>query len=174
MGKFGGIELSETKLCGYTNYSGTITVGYTRVEAINYTSTGLNTNLTEATDIDNPTSWTDLVDISSNDILVSMSNDYAISVEVYSGEDVDDALRIQILKDSSIIWDGKAVRNASGDSECFCTSVSNNPSYVPCPISIQPIFCSSFKIRAVRHGSFTSSYSALRVPAICYTDVERI
>ena len=173
MGKFGGIELSETKLCGYTEHSGIITVGYTEIDEINYGIAQINSNLTEATDIDNPTSWTDLVNISGDQILVLMSNSKEFYIDVDSGESVDNALRIQILKDSSIIWDGKAVRDAAGTSTCKCRSVATNPTYMPCPISIQPIFCSSFKIRAVRHGTFAST-SYLRVPSIYYSDVERI
>ena len=178
MGKFGGIELSETKLCGATSYSGTITVGYTEIAKINYGSTDINNNITEVTDIDNPTSWTNLIDISGSEMLILMSNDSPNSLYllVGSGEDPDNALRIQVLKNTgswNTIWDGKAVRNASGNSECKCKSVATNLSYMPSPISIQPIYCSSFKIRAVRHGTFSGS-SYIQVPTIYYSDVERI
>ena len=177
MGKFGGIELSETKLCGYVTYGGVITVGYTEIDEIDYSYGLINSNIIEAADIDNPTSWTDLVDISGDQILVLISNNLGLYIEVAPGEDVDDALRIQILKKIGswdVIWDGKAVRDASGSSVCKCRSVTNNSIYIPCPISIQPIFCSSFKIRAVRHGTFADVSSHLKIPSIYYSDVERV
>ena len=174
MGKFGGIELSETKLCGYTEYSGTITVGYTEIDEIDYGYSSINSNIIEATDIDNPTSWTDLVDISGDQILVLMSNSGELYIAVQATEDTDDGLRIQILKNSNIIWDGKVVRNASGTSKCQCRSVGSNYSYVSCPVSIQPIFCNAFKIRAVRHGTFSEANTKISIPHIFYTDVERV
>jgi len=150
----------------------TLLVGAEYISAISWDGTEINSNVTEVTDIDNPSSWTSLVSISGKKCLVQLDSTYTTGIQVASDETSGNALRMQILRDGDIIFDAKVEANGSN---IFALSMNAPFEAKDSTMYYMPIYCkNSFVIRAVRKGTISSSSSQVRMGVIRYNEVKLI
>jgi len=172
--------ISPTKLT-VIEYSGDTTsvVGLSYSSQIIYTSSVINSNITEVTDIHDPENsggWTTyksiygkyeiiptrhtIAPIGGNGIFAGLRIDY--------NDNLNNALRLQLIKDDIIIADIIAIQNPT-------SSIVNiyRPEIEDSGTVLMPFMCNkNFIIRFACKGTFINASSAIGVAKFYYSEIE--
>jgi len=115
MGFNSGLKVPNVLPAKYDTGSGlTLTVGNFKIAEVN--KAGATVDFESVADISSPSAWTEVVSVSGKSMIVLLKHSsaaYFLHTVVNSAEDAGDAIRIQILIDSTIAFDSTLVKDAS-------------------------------------------------------------
>jgi len=172
------------ELAGSTGTGITQTVGHAVVSAFTYSGADVSTNIADCTTtsgtITAPGAWTDIVDFDIGaPIKVFLRGHYGADYQVFgaairvaSGEDADDAIRMQILVDGVAVWDSTVTKDSAdvmagvyGEEYSYVVN-TNVATYLS--FNCQQ----SFQIRATRNGTFAEANTDVYVGQCHYVKLK--
>lgn len=139
--------LSPTALSGAV-LAGTVAhaVGHAVVPAVDYDYADINSGLNVVADIDNPSAWTNLVNLTGGPLAVKILGDDPIALDSGQGSRY---MRLQVLIDGVVVYNVKVGKTIAGSN---AVRVMQALPYYYCQ--------TSFVIRACRSGpDFATGYT---------------
>lgn len=188
MGKFSlGGKLSTMDVIGYTKtaHGGeTAVTGNVATTCLSYKgdasgSGDIDGNIASVADITNPSSWTNVVNLTGGPFAVQFFDDYNSEagfllgvIQVSSAEDSGDSLRMQVQIDGTTAFDAYIIGdNANTQNFFFYVPVAGSLGNAANKRWSQPIVCNdTFVIRAASKGTFTNASSTIQISngTTCY------